>query len=241
MRTIVVLGSSVALAVRPPRDDRESAPFAALLARRLPHVRVVNASRGSLDIADAVRDFAPLVWAHDPDVVIVQLGINECPPRFLPRSLWRAVYAHPSDALLTGARRRLVMAGRLLDRAARATAARRFNRPWFSPARFERLLDAWLDLAAKELRGAVMLLGIMPPSARVEAALPSTIANARRFNEILAAAAARRPETVTFVVWAEWSSAADLDRVRPDGIHLSAEGHQRLADVVHGHLTKVIG
>jgi lysophospholipase L1-like esterase len=229
---VVVVGSSVALFVRAIRVSRDESPYPALIAASYPDLEVINSSRGSFDIEDAVRDFVPTVMVHDPDLVIMHLGINDCAPRLLPRRVWRFLYAYSSDVLLEGFRSVAVQVGRRVDAAARAPFARLLNRPWVRPARFLALLDAWLELVQKETSASVILVGIGRPTARVEHALPGISGNVEHYNAILQRATRGQEAWVRFVDVAAWMEGEELERLQPDGIHLSAAGHRRLAESI---------
>jgi lysophospholipase L1-like esterase len=91
-----------------------------------------------------------------------------------------------------------------------------------------------IDLVRHERGALVVLVGITPPSAQVEAVLPGTLARAGSYDEMLRAAADGGPDV-------RYLSIADLglpiDRLAPDGIHFSAEGHQAVGE----ELAAVIG
>lgn len=226
MPTLAVVGSSVSLLVRPPRDGHAAGPYATLLRETLGiGWRVENLSRTSFDIQDAVETFRTRIVPLDPDVIILHLGINEASTRFLSRRLWRFANGGPDDReRAPGLARRSVL---LADRIFRRPWTRAFRSGWFSPERFDVLLGQLLLQIEKETHAHVIVVGIGKPTERVERTLAGTSARAAAVDEILAAAAGRS-DRITFIPTA-WV-AEDLDALQPDGIHLSAQGHARLAD-----------
>lgn len=226
MHTLAVVGSSVSLLVRPPRDSREAAPYPTLLRKHLGGAhRVENLSRPSLDIGDALERFRSEVLPLDPDIVVLHLGINECSSRFLPRRLWRWSRGATDAQIANGGARRVV---RAMDIALRHPVTHFAGRAWFTEAEFEGGIRKLLNLIAKETRSGVVIVGIGLVGSRVDRILAGTSARARIFDKTLAELA--RESGAKFLL--PPGDAA----LRPDGIHFSAAGHRWVADSLVGML-----
>jgi lysophospholipase L1-like esterase len=225
--SVVIVGSSVSLYVRPPRATRDQGTYVELLARALgPAYRIDNIARVSYDIRDALHGFHKQLLPIAPDVVVLHLGVNESVSRFLPRRLWRVVYGGGDRVTSPGLVRRAMM---LLDAAMRPVMTRFLPRAWFGAHEFERLTDEFLVNVRKEFAARIVVVGITRPSDRVEKQLRGSISRVRDFNAALARSAAAAGATFIDV-----DAIADRDDLHPDGIHFSAAGHAWLAERLAG-------
>ncbi|MBV9495539.1 MAG: SGNH/GDSL hydrolase family protein [Acidobacteria bacterium] len=222
---VAILGSSVALLVRPPRTSRAQGAYPRLLQDALaPEWRVENLSRPTLDIADVFGMLRSDILPLDPDVVVLHVGVNECCPRFLPRRVWRWAKESPRGrSSRPGPLRQVVIQ---VEKLLRGTLAQRWAVSWFTAKEFEAVTGRFLDELCKETRARVIVAGTAVRTLRIERMLPSFRPLASRFDGILARLS--RQSGAEFLDVGRIVDS-DPDHLQPDGIHFSADGHREIA------------
>lgn len=138
--------------------------------------------------------------------VVYQLGIVDCCPRPLPRLVDKAIHRVP---LLRGARR--------------AKSFHPLARPWTSLAAWASNLKH-ISTAATQLSEKVYFLEIAPPTHNLIINCGDFAASVQRYNGVLAEAGG------SFV--SLWQNVDIPSYFLPDGHHLNAAGHQRVAEIV---------
>lgn len=225
-RTIVIMGNSVSLVMRPPRAGADERTYAEILAGELP-AQVINWSQRAATVGDGLRAVEREVVPRYPEAVILQYGIVECTYRDVPR--WLYQYTKLRLQGDEGALERLPvrLAARLLVPLSRAWARARGTWRWMEPPVFAEDLRKLTALIRKETAASIFLLSIPQPSARVEGLSPGTQRSAGEYNAALRDLAAS--EKITLLDAAA-IAAPDPERLLPDGIHFSAAGHRLVAD-----------
>lgn len=228
------------LFVRPPSEQRPGGNYGTVLLERAnprgERLHVDNLCRESETVGTLLSDIYSRIFVHSPHVVIVQLGINECVPRLLPRWAFSRISGiHLNDGRVVRLVRSLT-AG-ILNRQIGPYAIRWLHLgPWYSRKRFHRQYGRLLDILAKEFSPRVIAIGINPTSARVESLLPGSSRNIALFNEII------REQTIAhhgvFLDPAELWEAGQEEAMVPDGIHFSFSGHSRVAEAIASILEK---
>lgn len=228
---IVVVGSSLGYFIRPERTRLDERTYGEVLEEELlargVAARVANSSRWTMIVPEVNAAVEPLVLGHTPDVVVVNVGLVDAQPRTLPLSWFRWAFARaPSEHVLR--RRWRGLAGPALAayyrRLGPAVARSPLGVPRVPVERFERELVLLLDIIRSERAALVVLLGITPPGANVEAVLPGTSKSVATHDAVLRRLA-ERPDVDYLDVTA---LGLDLATVAPDGIHFGPEGHRRL-------------
>jgi len=226
---ILVFGHSGSLALRPPRQSRQEGTYVDLLRRHVTEscgadAAVVNlALRSNMVNQDDLR-FTCDIQRHDPDVVVLHYGVNECAPRVLPRPIWMWLHGFADQGWL---RRRLgswlmpmeVLLMRLVSCGG-----------WLSAAKFERCLRFKIASVRKEAACRVLVVNIGPPNERYRRMLPGIERQVLRFNEVIARVAAESGALLMDVQG--MVTAGGLEQLQPDGCHLSAEGHRQLFEMI---------
>jgi hypothetical protein len=181
-------------------------------------------------------------WVRDelPDVVIVNLGIVDCQARVLPTWLLRNTMTWlPGQGAAAQAYRRKVIphlrpavrgwqrywAGRVGVRASRVR-----------PAVFQRSMDRLLHLCIRQCNAYVIVLDIDRTNERLLHWMPGLQERVDRYNAILVRVVTRAHRGQATLLRTSEVVAPDPERLLPDGIHRSAEGHRlvaaRIADAV---------
>jgi lysophospholipase L1-like esterase len=233
---VVVVGSSVGSFIRPLRSTLADRTYAETLERCLHHKgigsAVTNSARWSMLLPEALDRFEDLVLSHQPDVVVVNFGLVDAQPRTVPLRWFRWMFARaPVQGPLRRGWRRLwgPWLARWYRRVGPILARRRLVPARVPPRQFRRDLQVLIDLVRHERGALVVLVGITPPSARVEEVLPGTLARAGSYDEVLRAAADGELDV-------RYLPVADLglpvDQLAPDGIHFSAEGHRAVGEAL---------
>jgi lysophospholipase L1-like esterase len=231
---IVIVGNSVGLSVRPPPVSRKEKNYASLLREMLESNRptcqfeVINYAGWSQVITDAISNFEYTVLQPNPDFVVIHFGINESVPRIIPRWLWTFTnwkYENPS-------RLRFHIA-RVINKVVKIASPRLLSmishRGWISAELFGEKLDLYLRYIGKETMSKSIVLNVGPPSSRIESALPGSSRNVARCNDAIKSVVGKHtPESVLLDAHSMISDSG-IENLQPDGIHLNAVGHERIA------------
>jgi lysophospholipase L1-like esterase len=233
---VCILGNSVGLRIRPPRESPAELTYAEILEQKGYAVR--NLSRAGVMISEAFALLDDEVISHFPDVVIVQFGVVEVCSRQTFRALNNLAI---SNYYLNGVFRRnfefptlFGSARKYVFRAANALTRRfasffDFSWQWLTPRKFLLVLEAIIERITKETAARVIVLGVNPCSDRIERLLGSSQAKIHQLNQEMKAFCEQRSR-VQFLNPETIFNAAELDALVPDGVHLSARGHRLLAE-----------
>ena len=218
---VMVIGNSVALYVRPRVSGERAYPhrLAGLLGPDRP-VDLEVCAENSLTAWDLLKVVEDRLPAFSPDLVIVNVGVVDCTPRILPQRL-----------------RRFFVRGRTRAERASLAAEAMIRRPVvrllggasaLSLRDFESAIRRIVEIARAEAGARVVCLGLPPTSPRVVREVPGMEDRLRRFDEAIRAVCQAVPGALYLDTGALVAEAGG-DRVLPDGIHFSAEGHARVA------------
>jgi lysophospholipase L1-like esterase len=229
MVRVVVAGNSVALHVAPRREGRDSGTYADLLRRRLEPLggAVVNVARRSNLVDEDDLEFMANCQRNDPDAVILQYGINEAAPRILSRPLWMWLKGPQAYGTAKSLLRRVE--GRLEPHLVRWTRAG----GWIGPKRFEERLRYKVRIVRKESAAVPMVVNLGPPTPDLERLLPGMTAAVERYNAIMERVC-RDEDAVLIDIHALVRERGP--EIQPDGIHLTAEGHRCVAELLWDRL-----
>jgi lysophospholipase L1-like esterase len=182
-------------------------------------------------VRQALPQYERLVRDHFPDVLVVNYGVIECQSNALPAWVVRHLTTWDRTSR-RGARayRELVVPRlwpSLRDYQRWASARDRGRTHRHPPRRFVADLTRLVDLVRKDCGCLVLLVDIDPPGPRVEHWLPGTAARVAHYNALLAQVADRYDDAVRLVP--AGALLDDPERLLPDGLHRTPEGHARTA------------
>lgn len=236
---IAVLGNSVPLLMVPKRTRRRAGTYPELLAGVLAEAgidaEVVDEARMFEMIQEGGRRFGEDIAPLHPDVLILHYGIIELQPNVLPTTVVR----HLSVSRPGGRGLRRIWRRHAVPRLwppARAwqrwASARVGLRTWrFSPDRFVAELDHLVG-AARYDRALVLVLDVHDPGPRLEHFLPGIHARWQRHQEALRRYVEGCDDPGVRLVEVSAVAAGLGGRASTDGLHLGAEGHALLAQVI---------
>ena len=225
---ICILGNSVSLVMRPPRQTAAEQTYAEILRAELA-CEVINWSQRAAMISDGVRAVEDVVITRYPQAVVIQYGIVECTLRDMPRWLYQFVKLRLQGDENRWQRLPVQLAARTLMPLSRRWAALRGRWRWMEPQPFAHDVRKLVQLIRKETSALPIVINIPTPSERVERLAPGTSASAAEYNRLLALLAA---ELQVPLLDAAALIAPDPDALLPDGIHFSASGHRLVADQI---------
>lgn len=238
---IVVLGSSCSLWVSPPRTHREEGTYGELLPGLLAEhgqpADVHHTGKWFDMVNEARRRYEYAVRAHYPDVLILNYGLAEEQPNFLPTWIVRHFTSWDLSSRPAAVAYRRYVAPRLwrLARSWQRLAARVSTRfSWrLSPTRFAREMRRIIDLARSDTRCLVLVLDVDPPDGRLLHWIPGLDRRWEQYQAML-----RRlieeiddPE-VRLVANSRSLEELGLAVGLPDGMHRSAVGHVATAHLL---------
>jgi lysophospholipase L1-like esterase len=230
MTRILLVGNSVALYTRPRQTGAR--PYGRIVGPLLRErtgdtVEVELWAENSLTVSDAVEALEDRIVSWSPDILVLNFGIVDCTPRIVPQRL----------------RRRFVRARTPLHRlwlAAEALVRRPIVRllggaSAMSARAFESALARLIDVARSEAGARVFCLGMSTTSVRVEWEVPGVQRQIAAFDKAIRRACQRW--NAFYVDVGAMLASGDADRLRPDGIHFSAEGHAMVAEELARQIT----
>lgn len=241
---VVVIGNSCVFLTVPAAYGLDDDPYPGWL-RELLHERGVEAtvavhSQWHTTVTEALPRFETWVRDELPDVVVMNFGIVDAQARVLPTWLLRntMTWLPGSGALAYRYRRRVVPLLRPRVRAWQRFWAGRVGPRWsrVRPSVFERAMARMLHLCVRQCNAHVIVLDIDRTNDVLLSWMPGLQERVDRYNEILAKVVAAEPNGRATLLRTSEVVAADPDRLLPDGIHRSADGHRlvaaRLADEI---------
>jgi hypothetical protein len=239
---ILVGGSSCSVLVSPPRTRRDEGTYGELLPRQLRPHGVVAETIHEGHWFGMVNEFRPRyenhLRNHFPDVLIINYGFAECEPNFLPYWLARhfSTWDLSSAAIPTLYRRRIKPRLWRIARSYQRQASRLTSNHSFrvSPRRFVADLRRIITMARSETGCLVLLLDIDPPGERLQYWMPGMWQRWERYQGLLEKLVADLDDPQVRLIP---NSRSILDELgfevgEPDGIHRSAVGHARTAEVL---------
>lgn len=219
--TILIHADSLAL----PRDGvGYDKTWPARLRERFPDTHVVTKAQtdNTTDGLHHQYDYVNrrLLEHYGPDIVVIQLGIADCAPRYFRRMEKAAISRLPG--LL---QRVMLFAGqRLRSRSPR--------RAYVPPEQFKHNLVTFLKRVDMTDASTVVLVNILSPSEKYETKNPAAPSSIEKYNEIINSVANQFQNCTSLRPLAddpnEECEISDRYTV-DDGYHLSGKGHARLA------------
>jgi lysophospholipase L1-like esterase len=244
---IVVIGNSCVFLTVPAAHDVDDDPYPGWL-RELLHQRGVEAtvavhSQWHTTITEALPRFESWVRDELPDVVIANFGIVDAQARVLPTWLLRntMTWLPGNGALAHRYRRRVVPLLRPRVRGWQRYWAGRVGPRWsrVRPSVFERAMARLLQLCARQCNAHVVVLDIDPANDVLLSWMPGLQERIDRYNGILDRVVQREQVGRATLLRTSEVVTADPERLLPDGIHRSAEGHRLVAERIVDEIVRL--
>jgi lysophospholipase L1-like esterase len=224
VKKIVIVGNSVALRIRPPRQNENDLSYAEILDNHLSNALVINRA-----IGDTVMPHAS-VWideliAYHANCYILNYGIVDACTRSVPRWMWSFIHNdNPHSGIFKKILRYLCNFFEIKFR--KIFTVIRGKRAWTSRAAFAFKYEKMLRLLQKDSNAQIICIGINRPSSRIERFLPGSVRNVQRYNEVI-----RQLANKYNSVYVETFYDFDESLI-PDGIHFNSDGHRKLAEML---------
>ena len=233
---ITVIGNSCVFLTVPAPGHRDDDCYPGWLEELL-HAHGVTArvtvhSQWHATVKEALPQFESWVRDELPDVVIVNFGIVDAQARVLPTWLLRntMTWLPGNGAVAVRYRTRVVprlrpavrgwqrfWAGRVGPRASRVR-----------PSVFTRSMSRLLQLCTRQCNAHALVLDIDDTNEVLLSWMPGLQQRVDRYNGLLERVVAQHPGSS--LLRTSRVVADDPERLLPDGIHRSAEGHRLVAD-----------
>lgn len=231
---IVIIGNSVALRVRPPLEAPHNKNYGSvlqdLLSSEYPEQTFLVNNKGlsRLLISEVFERFDEYVQEF-PDYYIINLGVVDASTREIP--LW---YANMMRSEKNSLLHQLIngIHYHLIKRHHAFFVKLRGKKTWISERKFEHYYRRLLGELKKETNARFITLSVNAGNDRIETKIPGSLKNYVKYNELIqkvsAEFGAKYIDTLEIMVSEEV----------PDGIHFSAEGHQKLAEKIKNVILK---
>ncbi|MCU1622046.1 MAG: hypothetical protein JWL79_891 [Frankiales bacterium] len=245
---IVVIGNSCVFLTVPAADavDDDAYPgwLAELLLDRGITATVAVHSQWHATVRETLPRFESWVRDELPDLVVVNLGIVDAQARVLPTWLLRntMTWLPGQSAVAQSYRKRVVPHLRPRVRGWQRFWAGRVGRRWsrVRPGVFQRSMSRLLQLCARQCNARVLVLDIDHTNERLLHWMPGLQERVDRYNAILEGVVAREPAGRATLLRTSEVVAADPERLLPDGIHRSAEGHRLVAERIADEVVRLV-
>lgn len=224
MKKIVIIGNSVSLRLRPPRQHSEELTYTEILQQSLPEVLVINEGIGASTLTYRSQEIDKLVHYY-ADYYIINYGIVDASTRPISQYTFRFMNNdNPKSFFITKALRFTIQ---WIEKKCRKNLVIfRGCRSWTSAKSFRYAYQKHLQLLQKETSGKIICLGINKPSERIEQQLPGTTKNVLLFNKIISQLCEQY-----HCYFIDCYEKIDSKNV-PDGIHFDKEGHTKIANLI---------
>lgn len=224
MKKIVIVGNSVALRIRPPRQNEDDVSYAEILDDKLSNTSVINRAVGDTVMPHASVWMDELI-AYHANCYILNYGIVDACTRSVPRWMWNFIHNdNPHHGIIKKILRFLF--NFFETRSRKVLTVIRGKRAWTSRAAFAFKYEKMLRFLQKDTSAQLICIGINRPSARIERFLPGSVRNVQRYNEVIRQLANKYNSVYVETFY-------DFDETLiPDGIHFNAEGHRKLAGML---------
>jgi lysophospholipase L1-like esterase len=224
VKKIVIVGNSVALRIRPPRQNEDDLSYAEILDKNLPDVFIVNRAKGDTVMPHASVWIDEMIGYH-ANCYILNYGIVDACTRSIPRWMWNFIHNdNPHHGIIKKLLRFLF--NFFETRSRKFLTVIRGKRAWTSRTAFAYKYEKMLRLLQKDTSAQIICIGINRPSARIERFLPGSVRNVQRYNEVIRQLANKYNSVYIETFY-------DFDEtLMPEGINFNAEGHRKLAGML---------
>lgn len=232
---IIVLGNSVGLRVRPPNpsDPEQNQVFSSLLESDLKNkgipVMVKNMCHGRY-LIEQILDQRDVYIREFPDVYVVVAGITDVCNREIPLWFSNLLHGRRSSKI-----RRALMAFYIymVKPSRKFWVYIRGKKPWRSFGVTKYGFKTLADELIKNTNAKVIFVEVMQVDDRIENELPGSSKNVERINRFMHRLK-EQDDTGRLQILELGMVSKYLER--PDGIHLSSNGHKVLASEILGSL-----
>jgi lysophospholipase L1-like esterase len=224
MKKVIIVGNSVALRIRPPRQNEDDLSYAEILDNNLPTAMVINRAIGATVMPHQSIWVDEMIGYH-ANCYILNYGVVDACSRSVPRWMWHFINNdNPQRGFILKVLRYFCS---ILEKKFRRTlTVIRGKRGWTSRTAFAYKYEKMLKLIQKDSIAQIICIGINRPSARIERFLPGSVRNVQRYNEVIRQLATKYNSAYVETFY-------DFDEsLIPDGVHFNAEGHRKLATML---------
>lgn len=238
--SVVAFANSVGTLQLPVRNDRAEGTYVEVLADLLATVGVPAVphleSRWFDFLHRAMRDYEARVRVHNPDVLVVQFGLNEYQPWLVPVWLIRHLLVQNQASTRTARTYRARVAPtlwRIVRGYRRRTAGVIGTRTWqVTPQRFAGHLARLLRNARWEGRPLVLVLDIDAPAGVLEHFLPGMAARHAIYQDAIARVVADHGDPEVRLVRVSEITAALGPGALGDAMHYSPATHRAVGEAL---------
>jgi len=227
--TLLIQGDSLPLP-RPSVAYEETWP--GLLQANTREYEVVNRSQSEKTTADLASDnqnhHGRELEFYEPEIIVLQVGIVDCAPRYLSRTSKELVKALPSEILTTGS-----------IYAARGFRRRSPRRAYVSESEFRENLRAYFQRARDAGVAEVISVKILSAGEKYRDRNPVAVEPIREYNTAMDDIAGEFDRVTVLHPLADSAEREEAivdEFTVSDGYHLNADGHERLYERIVAQL-----
>ena len=239
---IGILGNSVSMIMRPPRENKSDKTYAEIMEGEYHH-QIIHAGKRGVMINDAYSYLEDEIIRHSPDLIVIHFGIVEAATRIRDRYIYKHseredyknsifLSKYPRNFIDKMIDWGLISVGKCLE-----IMRRIFNKriSWLSEQHFEYVLDAYISQIKKELCCPIIILGVANPGELMEKKCPGTMERVRNINAIFE----KRADPENGIYYIDVYSCEEMAGNVPDGSHFSAAGHKIIANEILSVISKI--
>jgi lysophospholipase L1-like esterase len=241
--SVVIAGNSETVMVVPARsrrtDGTASEQLGPLLEEAGIPADVTNIGQWFSTIVELRRRYEHSLRNQFPDVVVLQFGLIESQPNVVPTWLSRNLqgWNRSSHPVAIGYHEQIGRrAWKLLREVQRQACLHDVPTYRLSPARYERELQRLITMIRDEIGSLVLVMDIDPCGDRVQHWIPNMRERQDRYQAIQQRVVDGFDDNVRLVEHSKTIAPTQLTELKPDGIHRSAAGHRRTAQMIRDEI-----
>jgi len=219
---ILILGDSLPFP-RPTKGQPLGVTWPSLLKERLPQSETCLRAHPRFTITDVLKELGFFTESLvEFDAIIVQTGIVDCAPRPYPHLIAKLLDVCVSMPTF-----------RRIERFTHQRLLWLYRQPWVSERAFADKAERLVQIAFQHnQRLKVLFIPIAPPNRTIATSLPGIAAAAKRYNGALKTKVETLSPKFGCHCLNPFNGANPIDVTIEDGHHLSARGHELIADAL---------
>lgn len=233
---ITIIGNSVALRVRPPKQYPDNENYTKLLEKELNtqlpshNIRLINKAVGASTTYDVIQKIDEYINTF-PDFYILNLGVVDASTREIPRWLNQWINSKKKNLILFLVR---ALFNHLIKRYRPFFVKLRGKKSWISKKNFKKYFSELVHTLTKETNAKIIAIPINPANQRVEKQLPGSLKKHQEYNTIIEKIIKDHSQKILNTDFLK------SETHYPDGVHYSSEGHQVVAKEISKIILKYI-
>lgn len=221
---IMFLGNSVVQQIRPYRNNREIKNYVHQFKKYSKEsYEIVNLSQAYWTIDDLKKETFLRGQRYDPDVVVINIGVNDAFTRGMPKLFWKILNSYSNSGILIKFR---AIINKYVQYIQPFVIKCGLYTTWTNEKRFEKSYLELVRFLKKEFSCRIIVLNIPKTTQRLERLLPYSNKKIINYNSIINKIVNEENLQLININ----NLVSENESIFPEGVHYSAEMHDYVAD-----------